>query len=93
MVMMVDGGHSTGLPLHRVGPAAFQFGKSLTIKLGVAVLHWWEVNQHLSTVSLHHELQLPTRLFNESPRIAEGKILCHCTVNLEESEKQIQTAH
>lgn len=82
--MMVDGCHSKGLPLYRIGPAAFQFGKSLTIKLGVAVLHRWEANQNLTPVPLHHELQFPTRLLNQFACITEGKVFRHGTVNLAE---------
>lgn len=66
-----DGGHSSGLPLLWVGPAAFQFRVSLTIELRVAVDHRRDSDQHLPFVSLHHQLQLPTRLLDQLPCVAE----------------------
>lgn len=79
-----DGGHLLGLPLHWIRPAAFQFGVSLTIKLRVAVHHRGDTDKHLPSVSLYHQLQLPARLLDQLPCVAERQVLCRRTVNLTE---------
>lgn len=79
-----DGGHLLGLSLHWIRPAAFQFGVSLTIKLRVAVHHRGDTDKHLPSVSLHHQLQLPARLLDQLPCVAERQVLCRRTVNLTE---------
>lgn len=86
-----DGSHSPGLSLHWVGPAAFQFQVSLTIELRVAVHHWRDADQHLPSVSLHHQLQLPARLLDQLPRVAERQVFCHRAVNLTEIEEMLIT--
>lgn len=85
-----DGGHSPGLPLHWIGPAAFQFRGSLTIELWVAVDHRGDSDQHLPFVSLDHQLQLPARLLDQLPCVAERQVFCHCTVNLTERERKLE---
>lgn len=77
-----DGGHSPGLPLIWIGPAAFQFRVSLTIELRVAVDHRGDSDQHLLFVSLHHQLQLPAGLLDQLPCVAERQVFCHRAVNL-----------
>lgn len=84
-----DGGRSPGLPLHWIGPAAFQFRVSLTIELRIAVHHRGDADQHLPSVSLHHQLQLPARLLDQLPCVAERQVLCHRTINLTETEEII----
>lgn len=77
-----DGSRLPGLPLHWVGPAAFQFRVSLTIELRVAVHHRGDADEHLPPVSLHHQLQLPARLLDQFPRVAERQVLRHRPVDL-----------
>ena len=62
---------SVDAPLNWIGAAAFEFVGDLTIELRVAVGHRWDSNQHLASVSLHHQLQLPARLLDELPRVAK----------------------
>lgn len=82
-----DDGHTPRLPLHWIGPAAFQFRVSLTIELRVAVDHRGDSDQHLPFVSLHHQLQLPARLLDQFPRVGERQVFCHRTVNLTERRR------
>lgn len=79
-----DGGHSPRLPLRWIGSAAFQFQQSLTIELWVAVNHWGDSDQHLSSVSLHNQLQFPAGLLNNLSCIAERQVFCHRTIDLTE---------
>ena len=74
--------------LHWIGPAAFQFRVSLTIELRVAVNHRGDSDQHLPFVSLHHQLQLSARLLNQLPCVTQRQVLCHCTINLTERERE-----
>lgn len=83
-----DGGRLQGLPLHWIGPAAFQCRVSLTIELRVAVHHGGDADQHLPPVSLHHQLQFSTRLLDQLPGVAERQILGHRTINLSETGKK-----
>lgn len=73
--------------LHWIGPAAFQFRVSLTIELRVAVNHRGDSDQHLSFVSLHHQLQLSARLLDQLACVTQRQVLCHCTINLTERER------
>lgn len=75
------------LPLHWVGPAAFHFRVSLTIELWVAVHHRGDSDQHLTSVSLHHQLQFPARLLNQLPSVAERQVFCYRAVNLTHGER------
>lgn len=83
-----DGSHSA-VSLHWIGPAAFQFRVSLTIELRVAVNHRGDSDQHLSFVSLHHQLQLSARLLDQLACITQRQVLCHCTINLTERERDV----
>lgn len=67
---------------HQIGPAAFQFGVSLTIELRVAVDHGWDSDQHLTPVPLHHQLQLPAGLLDQLPGVGQRQVFCHRPVNL-----------
>ena len=79
--------------LHWIGPAAFQFRVSLTIELRVAVNHRGDSDQHLPFVSLHHQLQLSARLLNQLPCVTQRQVLCHCTINLTERERERDGYH
>lgn len=54
----------------------------LTIYFGVAVCHGWDSDEHLTAIPLHHQLQLPTRLLDQLPCVAQRQVLCDRTVNL-----------
>lgn len=80
-----DGGG--GEHSHRVGPAGFQFGGSLTIELRVAVHHRRDADQDLAAVALNHQLQPAARLLDQLPGVAEGEVLRHRAVDLREERE------
>lgn len=86
-----DGGGGGGEHSHRVGPAGFQFGGSLTIELRVAVHHRRDADQDLAAVALNHQLQPAARLLDQLPGVAEGEVLRHRAVDLrEEREREVR---
>ena len=76
------------LRLNWIGAAAFEFVGGLTIELWVAVGHRWDSNQHLASVSLHHQLQLSAWLLDVFPRVAKRQVLRHRAVDLKGGKKE-----
>lgn len=54
----------------------------LTIQFWITVNHWRHSDQNLPAVSLHHQLELPSRLLYQLPCITQRQVLCHCAIDL-----------
>lgn len=70
---------------HREAPAASRFQGSLTIELRVAVNHRRDPDQDLAPVPLHNQRQPPAGLLDQLPGVAQGQVLGHGAVDLEEA--------
>lgn len=61
--------------------------ESLTIVVRVRVCQRWDAHQDLATVSLDHQLQLPTRLLYQFSCIVQREVLCHGPIDLQTEHK------